>query len=82
MRIASVHKGIVAHSGGNLFRNLHPLYIYEDELKLPENYLTSVGFEDEWNDNFYDICYSDNCCTGFTMQTSSNNIYNNSYIRW
>ena len=82
MRIASVHKGIVAHSGGNLFRNLHPLYIYEGELADEANYLTSVGFEDEWNDNFYDICYSDNFCTGFTMQTSSNNIYNNSYIMW
>ena len=82
MRIAGVHVGIQADSGGNIFRNLHPLYTYGGDNALDENYLTSVAFMDRWNDNYYDICYSDQFCTGFSMQSSSRNIYTNSYIMW
>ena len=82
MRIASVHTGILAESGGNIFRNLHPLYIFEGENASDENYLTSVAFDDRWNDNYYDICYSDQFCTAFSMQSSSRNIYDKSYIMW
>ena len=82
MRIASVHVGIQADSGGNIFRNLHPLYIYAGENAEDENFLTSVAFMDRWNDNYYDICYSDQFCTAFSMQSSARNIYTNSYIMW
>ena len=82
MRIASVHVGIQADSGGNIFSNLHPLYIYAGENAEDENFLTSVAFMDRWNDNYYDICYSDQFCTAFSMQSSSRNIYTNSYIMW
>ena len=82
MRIASVHTGILAESGGNIFRNLHPLYIYRGENAEIENYLTSVAFDDRWNDNYYDVCYSDQFCTAFALQTSSRNIYDKSYILW
>jgi hypothetical protein len=82
MRIASVHTGILADSGGNIFRNLHPLYIFEGENASDENYLTSVAFDDRWNDNYYDICYSDQFCTAFSMQSSSRNIYDKSYVMW
>ena len=34
------------------------------------------------NDNYYDICYSDQFCTAFALQTSSRNIYDKSYIMW
>lgn len=82
MRIAGVHTGILAESGGNIFRNLHPLYTYGGENNLHENFLTSVAFDDRWNDNYYDVCYSDQFCTAFSMQTSSRNIYDKSYIMW
>ena len=82
MRIAGVHVGIQADSGGNIFRNLHPLYIYSGENAEDENFLTSVAFMDRWNDNYYDICYSDQFCTAFSMKSSSRNIYTNSYIMW
>ncbi len=82
MRIASVHVGIQADSGGNIFRNLHPLYIYAGENAKEENFLTSVAFMDRWNDNYYDICYSDQFCTAFSLQSSSRNIYTSSYIMW
>ena len=82
MRIAGVHVGIQADSGGNIFRNLHPLYFYDGDNAEDENYLTSVAFMDRWNDNYYDICYSDQFCTAFSMQSRSRNIYTNSYIMW
>ena len=82
MRIAGVHVGIQADSGGNIFRNLHPLYIYRGENAEDENFLTSVAFLDRWNDNYYDICYSDQFCTAFSMQSSSRNVYTSSYIMW
>lgn len=82
MRIASVHKGVVLRSGGNLLRNIHPLYIYIGELEDIETYKTSAAFEDTWNDNLYDICYSDQFCVGFSMTTGCSNVYTNSYIMW
>lgn len=82
MRIANTHVGIQADSGGNIFRNLHPLYIFEGELDDDEVFLSSVAFLDRWNDNYYDICYSDQFCTAFSLQSSSRNIYTNSYVMW
>ncbi len=82
MRIAGMHTGILANSGGHIFRNIHPLYTYIGECAQIENYLTSVAFDDRWNDNYYDVCYSDQFCTAFSLQTSSRNIYDKSYIMW
>ncbi len=82
MRIASVHTGLLLESGGNILRDLHPLYIYAGENAEIENFLTSVAFDDRWNDNYYDVCYSDQFCTAFSMQSSSRNIYDKSYIMW
>lgn len=82
MRIANIHVGIQADSGGNIFRNLHPLYTYRGECASEEVFLSSVAFMDRWNDNYYDICYSDQFCTAFSLQSSSRNIYTSSYIMW
>ena len=83
MRIAGVHTGIKLDSGGNILRNLHPLYTgYIGELGEIENYLTSVAFADTCNDNYYDVCYSDQFCTAFSMTSKSRNIYDKSYIMW
>jgi len=82
MRIAGVHTGILAESGGNILRNLHPLYTYQGENALHENFLTSVAFDDRWTDNYYDVCYSDQFCTAFSMETKARNIYDKSFIMW
>ena len=82
MRIASVHTGLLVESGGNIFRSLHPLYIYDGENASDENFLTSVAFDDRWDDNYYDVCYSDQFCTAFSMLESSRNIYDKSFIMW
>ena len=82
MRIASVHVGIQADSGGNIFRNLHPLYIYAGENAEDENFLTSVAFMDRWNDNYYDICYSDQFAVGFRMRDGARQIYTDCICYW
>ena len=82
MRIAGVHIGIKLDSGGNILRNLHPLYTYRGDCAEVEHYLTSVAFADTCNDNYYDVCYSDQFCTAFTMTSKSRNIYDKSYIMW
>ena len=70
MRIAGCHKGVCAHSGGNILRDIHPLYIYDGENETVENFLTSVAFESEGNDNYFDVCYSDQFCTAFSIDDS------------
>lgn len=63
MRIASVHTGIWCRTGGNSFRNIHPLYIFDDR----QEYASSCGFVIEGNDNFLNYCYSDQFATGFHL---------------
>ena len=63
MRIASVHMGVKIIRSGNYFRNVHPLYIYENE--LTEHYQDSYAFYDLSSGNWYDTCYSDQFATGF-----------------
>ncbi len=82
MRIAGCQTGILLESGGNILRDLHPLYTYHGELKEIDNFLESVAFDDRWNDNYYDVCYSDQFCTAFSMQSGCRNIYDKSYIMW
>ncbi len=82
MRIAGIQTGLLIESGGNILRDLHPLYTYVGELKEVENYLDSVAFDDKMNDNYYDVCYSDQFATAFTMASKSRNIYDKSYIMW
>lgn len=81
MRIANVHTGVLLKSGGNILRDIHPLYRYVGELGTQENYESSVAFDDRWNDNFYEVCYSDQFCTGFSMGEGTH-IYNDCFIMW
>ena len=82
MRIAGCHKGVCAHSGGNILRDIHPLYIYDGENETVENFLTSVAFESEGNDNYFDVCYSDQFCTAFSIGDGYKDIIDKSYIMW
>lgn len=63
MRIASVHTGVWCKTGGNSFRNIHPLFIFGEK----QDYATSCGFIIEGNDNFLNYCYSDQFATGFWL---------------
>lgn len=81
MRIANVHTGILLKSGGNILRDIHPLYRYVGELGKQENYESGIAFDDRWNDNFYEVCYSDQFCTGFSMGEGAH-IYNDCFVMW
>ena len=60
MRIANVFRGFEIHSGGNVLKNIHPLYTcdYTD-------YQEGAAFFDAGNDNWYNFCYSDQFAVGF-----------------
>ncbi len=73
MRIASVQYGMKCFRAGNFFRNVHPLFIYEPELKAC--YSESYGFWDISNGNWYDMCYSDQFATGFYAGPTSIHVY-------
>lgn len=82
MRIANVHTGMLIKSGGNILRDIHPLYRYVGELSSEDAYHSGVAFDDRWNDNFYEVCYSDQFCTGFAMGDGTANIYNDCFVMW
>lgn len=61
-RIGNVFIGVHVKSGGNMLRNIHPLYTsdYTD-------FLNSCGFLLECGDNWLDYCYSDQFGIGFRI---------------
>ena len=63
MRIAAVHYGIWCKTGGNCFRNIHPLFSFGDN----QEYDSSCGFVIERGDNWMNFCYSDQFATGFRL---------------
>lgn len=77
MRIANFQTGVKLTGAGNFLRNLHPLFIYGDKL----DYADSIGFDD-YEGNWYDICYPDNFAVGFRMQSNSASTYSNCFCYW
>ncbi len=66
MRIARVQTGVKLLGGGNLIRNVHPLYVRYNQLD-ESNYEKSIAFNEECGGNFYDNAYSDQFSTGFSL---------------
>lgn len=81
MRIARVQVGVMLNAQGNFLRNIHPLYISENQLNSG-TYKDSVGFFDKAGGNWFDICYSDQFSTGFWMNDKSNSIYDKCFCFW
>jgi len=63
MRIASVNVGVWCKTGGNSFKNIHPLYIFRDG----QDYSSSCGFIIDGCNNWLDYCYSDQFATAFRL---------------
>ena len=78
MRIGAVVTGVRMKAGGNVLRNVHPLY-YSDGF---ETYADSVGFLDECGDNLYDYCYSDNFRVGFRTTGDARSFYRDCFAFW
>lgn len=62
MRIADVFTGVLLKSGGNMLRNIHPLFTLDFD-----NYEGSSGFVNDCENNWFDYCYSDNFSVGFLL---------------
>ena len=68
MRIGNVFTGVHIKRGGNMLRNIHPLYYITSESY--SDYAETVGFLDDFGkNNWYDFCYSDHFATGFRTVT-------------
>lgn len=92
MRIAAVQTGVKLVGAGNFLRNIHPLYIYAGELaaKDPDHYDTvedidyskSIAFHEVSNNNWYDICYSDQFAVGFKIGNGSTSLFDSCFCLW
>lgn len=64
MRIAAVFTGVDVRSGGNMLRNIHPLFIFRPWSR--EQFPESVGFRSLVDgNNWFDYCYSDQFAVSF-----------------
>lgn len=80
MRIADMQIGVklTRPAGGNLMRNLHPLYT-----SPMDQYDGSAGFVDDAFNNSYDRCYSDHFSTGFLFgRTAGNTVMDACIVFW
>ena len=76
MRIGNVRIGIEVHSGGNVLRNIHPLFIAGP-------YASSYGFYDSSrNRNWYDYCYSDQFRYGYYLESGCSAVISNGFTFW
>ena len=78
MRIADVFTGVDIRSGGNMLRNIHPLFIIRADTY--DRYESSVGFRICHGNNWFDYCYSDQFAVGF--DTQGGGILKNCFCWW
>lgn len=79
MRIANVFTGVDVRSGGNMLRNIHPLFIFHPETRAL--YAQSVGFRiGDQSANWFDYCYSDQFSTAF--HTRSGGVLHDCFCWW
>lgn len=77
VRIGCVYTGVHVKSGGNILRNVHPLY-YSDYT----DYENSCGFLIESGNNWFDYCYSDQFAIGFRTTDYGTSTFNNCFCYW
>ncbi|MBR4049285.1 MAG: hypothetical protein IKK09_02190 [Clostridia bacterium] len=77
VRIGCVYTGVHVKSGGNVLRNVHPLY-YSDYTDF-EN---SCGFLIDEGNNWFDYCYSDQFAIGFRTTNYGSSTFNNCFCYW
>lgn len=78
MRIANVFTGVDVRGGGNMFRNIHPLFYINEETY--DHFNESAGFRVQHPMNWFDYCYSDQFAIGF--DTTGGGIYKNCFCWW
>ena len=78
MRIADVFTGVEIRGGGNMLRNIHPLFLLRPETY--GRYEESVGFRILHGMNWFDYCYSDQFAVGF--HTQGGGVLKNCFCWW
>ena len=78
IRIADVFTGVEIIGGGNMLRNIHPLFIIHDDTY--DRYEESAGFRIRQGMNWLDYCYSDQFAVGF--DTNGGGILKNCFCWW
>ena len=78
MRIANVFVGVDVRSGGNMLRNIHPLFHIHEETY--DRYDCSAGFRIRHPMNWFDYCYSDQFAVGF--DTMGGGVFKNCFCWW
>lgn len=78
LRIANVFTGVDVRGGGNMLRNVHPLFIIDQ--RTYEHYDQSVGFRIYHGLNWFDYCYSDQFAVGF--DTVGGGVLKNCFCWW
>ena len=82
MRIASNQVCIKVLGNNNILRNLHPLYIFRQDLNVAETYKDSIAFYDGGTCNFYDNCYNDQFSTGFYLAKGNRSVFDCCFNYW
>ena len=77
IRIGNVFVGVDITGGGNILRNIHPLYYINSSSY--EYYNDSIGFKND-RTNWFENCYSDQFATGF--YTTHGGVYRDCYAYW
>ena len=79
MRIYAVAKGVVVNSGGNCFRDIHPLVAMKKDKGF---YDSTIGFEINAGHNWMDFCYSDQFATGFKFGPRGGGVLDKCFCYW
>lgn len=77
MRIADVYTGVRLIGGGNMLRNIHPLFTCGYEV-----YEKSIGFDDRSYHTWMDFCYSDHFSVGFNLAPNAGGVYHKCFTMW
>ena len=81
MRIANVQIGMKIHAPSQFLKNIHPLYIFTEELE--GHYADSCAFwDDTMMESWYNNCYSDQFSTGFRMKDGAKLTYADCFCFW
>lgn len=77
IRIGGVYTGVILRSGGNVLRNIHPLFgAYQSDFQ------GSCGFIEESGGNWFNYCYSDQFATGFKTVCNSDSVFSDCFCYW
>ena len=77
MRIYGARRGVVINAGGNMLRDIHPLFAMDHKM-----FPRSVGFEINAVNVWMDFCYSDQHAVGFKFGKRGTAVMDKCFCMW